>query len=214
MTAIKINTPRIGNVWYNEPFFGNLFNVETTLVESIDDLNKVDVLVFWGGEDITPTLYNERNVYSHSNPSSLHRDKFETLLYETALGSIPMIGICRGAQLLCALTGGKLWQHVDGHGHDHLVSTKNGEMIKVTSTHHQMMRPGYGTDMLGWSTTNLSATKKNAGGEYRDNNFEAEICFNNDATALMIQGHPEYSNATPDFISLTKALTKKYIGVL
>lgn len=208
---IKNKSPIIGNLWHNETFFGDILRGENRMIESVDDLNDIDLLVFWGGEDISATLYGEKSVYSYGN--AIGRDKFETLIYQAALGAVPMLGICRGAQMLCAQTGGKLWQHVDNHGRDHGVTMKDGSTFMVTSTHHQMMRPGEGTEILGWSEKPLSPLKKNGYGAFNDDSPEPEFCFNADAQALMVQGHPEYAGAHLPFVREVRDSINKYLGV-
>jgi putative glutamine amidotransferase len=107
------------------------------------DLTTDDCLVVWGGSDISPTLYrrpvSSRTGASHK-PSM--RDAIEWAMMKRAkeLG-IPIIGICRGAQMLCALAGGWLIQDTTGHGSSHDVITNDKQIIKVSSLHHQMLYP-------------------------------------------------------------------------
>jgi gamma-glutamyl-gamma-aminobutyrate hydrolase PuuD len=56
---------------------------------------------------------------------------------------IPIVGVCRGAQMLCAHAGGFLIQDVRGHatGHPHTATTDEGIEIVVNSYHHQMLYP-------------------------------------------------------------------------
>lgn len=107
------------------------------------DLDKDSCLVVWGGADISPTLYR-RPVSSrtHASEKLSSRDELEWALMKRAeqLG-IPILGICRGAQMLCALAGGWLLQDVTGHTQSHLVETNDGQILKVSSLHHQMLYP-------------------------------------------------------------------------
>jgi carbamoylphosphate synthase small subunit len=64
---------------------------------------------------------------------------------------IPVLGICRGAQLLCAAAGGYLIQHVENHGGTHMVITIDGDEVPTNSCHHQMMYPfDVEHEMLMW----------------------------------------------------------------
>jgi len=67
-------------------------------------------VLFEGGADIDPARYGETNLYSSW---SIHRDRHEFPLYQAAreLG-IPMLGICRGHQLMCVAAGGTLYQDI------------------------------------------------------------------------------------------------------
>jgi gamma-glutamyl-gamma-aminobutyrate hydrolase PuuD len=102
----------------------------------------VAIVVFTGGEDINPSIYGENT----DRPLSA-RDLEEIDIFKQALKyNIPFAGICRGAQLLCALAGGKLVQDVTGHHGDHNViatypDSVKSRIIKVTSDHHQMQYP-------------------------------------------------------------------------
>lgn len=66
-----------------------------------------DLVCFTGGEDVSPHLYGEENISSHTNEA---RDNFEIEVYEEFRGKVPMVGICRGGQLLNVLNGGKMIQ--------------------------------------------------------------------------------------------------------
>lgn len=106
------------------------------------DLREGDVLLVWGGEDISPALYNEPlNAYGDGDPNPSYRDHIEWSLMKMAVDlDIPIIGVCRGAQMLCALAGGSLWQDVSGHSGNHIVYTYDGKQLTTNSLHHQMMR--------------------------------------------------------------------------
>src|SRR5690606_33320823 len=102
-------------------------------------IQNVDLVCFTGGSDWSPHLYGEENTASYCNEA---RDNFEIEGYE-AVKDLPKVGICRGGQLFTFMNGGKLVQHIDGHGSaNHLVFDERiGETIEVLSCHHQMMDP-------------------------------------------------------------------------
>lgn len=107
------------------------------------DLKAGDILIVWGGADISPSLYNKpvsKKTYADDHPS--RRDAIEWGLMQRAKElKIPVIGVCRGAQMLCALAGGYLIQHVENHHSQHPVLTIDGEELITNSIHHQMMAP-------------------------------------------------------------------------
>ena len=108
-----------------------------------EDLKEGDTLIVWGGADISPSLYNKpkaKQTWADDRPS--RRDAIEWALMQRAkeLGC-EIIGVCRGAQMLCALAGGHLIQHVNGHGGNHKCITIDGTEIITNSIHHQMMYP-------------------------------------------------------------------------
>jgi putative glutamine amidotransferase len=73
------------------------------------DLDAVDGIIIGGGDDISPELYGGRlGVSARLDPA---RDAFERGLAEQALvRSMPVLGICRGAQMLSVAAGGSLDQ--------------------------------------------------------------------------------------------------------
>lgn len=109
--------------------------------ELADNIQEANLVQFTGGEDVTPSFYNQHPHPRTSN--NLLRDERERLYFLTAQkNNIPTAGICRGGQFLNVMCGGELWQHVDNHGREHIAKDmhRKKELI-VTSTHHQMMCP-------------------------------------------------------------------------
>jgi gamma-glutamyl-gamma-aminobutyrate hydrolase PuuD len=77
-----------------------------------ETLDAVDALVFSGGSDIDPELYGEQ---PHPETFGIHRerDQAEVGLLSAALErDMPVLGICRGIQVLNVARGGVLHQHL------------------------------------------------------------------------------------------------------
>lgn len=192
---------------YMEPWQG--------LFDRAQDIENADCLMFTGGEDIDPARYNKLpHMSCHFNP---RRDHYELACYKIARErDIPIIGICRGAQLLCALAGGELAQHVDGHGRGHTITTKDGEEMYMSSLHHQMMVPT-NTDhvMIAWSTEPRSwryLTTDEYGLEATlDVDKEPEIVYFKGIKGLAIQGHPEMMNPNQRAVQYCNDLAKEYL---
>jgi len=108
-----------------------------------DELSANDILLLHGGEDISPSLYNhEVHPYTGARSTLSKRDAVEWALLQRAIElEIPIVGICRGAQMLCAAAGGYLIQHVENHGGYHDVECIDGDIVETNSCHHQMMYP-------------------------------------------------------------------------
>ena len=71
---------------------------------------KLDVLVMTGGEDFDPAIYNEKRSPKLGTVNS-PRDDFDIRLLNAARRRrLPVVGICRGCQLLNIAFGGSLWQ--------------------------------------------------------------------------------------------------------
>jgi putative glutamine amidotransferase len=124
-------------------------------------LDRLDGLVVTGGVDIAPGLYG---AVSHPTVSAVNpeRDRFETTILREALArDLPVLGICRGIQLLNVVRGGTLIQDIPseigseiphdppGHARDavaHDVEIVTGTLLAdllgagkgaVNSFHHQ-----------------------------------------------------------------------------
>jgi putative glutamine amidotransferase len=130
--------------------------------EGIDEtLDAVDAIIFSGGSDLDPATYGEE---AHPETFGVHpeRDAAELALLTRALErDMPVLGICRGIQVLNVARGGDLNQHVpdivgnDRHKHnppgvfsDHDVKIEAGTKLAsvfggetdVKSHHHQGIR--------------------------------------------------------------------------
>mgnify|MGYP001611761046 CR=1 FL=1 len=100
------------------------------------------ILLIWGGSDIHPSLYDRENQGSIVGINKSERDIIEWDLLQAAINKrLMIIGICRGAQMLCAAAGGILIQDALGHGYSHMMTTKENEHIQTSSLHHQLMYP-------------------------------------------------------------------------
>lgn len=159
-----------------------------------------EILVFNGGADIATEIYGELPIYRGIPALKTNRDKYEVSLYDDFVGQKFFLGICRGGQLLNCLNGGKLWQHVTDHQRDHqMIDLRTGEQIKVTSTHHQMMRPHRElAEIIG--VANISGSREAEVDAKVYKNLPKDIKMGEDievvwypnTRSLCIQGHPEY----------------------
>lgn len=171
-------------------------------------LGEVDLVCFTGGADVDPLLYD-----THKHPTTFpntERDEHCLELFDSATNlGIPMLGICRGSQFLCVANGGKLWQDVDMHTQSHMALSTDGEVLAVTSTHHQEMRPVGGRILMIANTGNYRSTVSDDGTQRTVPAVTPTIesVYWEDTNSLSIQGHPEFNNASPQF----KEWTRKHI---
>jgi GMP synthase-like glutamine amidotransferase len=141
---------------YREPVEG-LGDVTTKSAEFIANPHEFKLILFTGGEDVTPILYGDTSPRGICYCSE-ERDRFEISIYEKARNhNIKMTGICRGVQFLNVMAGGRMMHNVTNHaGANHLMKTAMGQEILVNSYHHQMILPPTGAKVIGWSAENLS----------------------------------------------------------
>jgi putative glutamine amidotransferase len=129
-----------------------------------DYVRAIDGLVLQGGADVSPQSYGEDAMRPEWRGDRI-RDLYELdLIWECIIQGKPVLGICRGCQLLNVAFGGSLWQdiatqvkgsvpHVDGEAYDqhlHAVRFERGSILerlyplqaapRVTSIHHQAVK--------------------------------------------------------------------------
>ena len=76
---------------------------------------RLDGLVIAGGPDVEPARYGAEP-HPRTGPPARARDAWELALIDAALAArVPLLGICRGMQLLNVALGGTLVQHIEGH---------------------------------------------------------------------------------------------------
>jgi anthranilate/para-aminobenzoate synthase component II len=187
--------------------------------EDIRDGIPMDALVIWGGEDISPSIYGDKvSSYTSADEELSDRDRLEVMAVSEAMArGIPVIGVCRGAQLVCAMSGGRLIQHVNNHGRSHKITTFDGHNVVTSSVHHQMMYP-FDVEhvMIGWSTERRSDVYI-IGSDMNDEKMfgqvEPEIVWFPKTKCLAIQGHPEFHGdpETDPFVQYCMAKVRQFI---
>lgn len=164
------------------------------------ELTTDGVLILWGGEDISPALYNQDVVHARAPAVPSKRDIVEKNLFTKAVEmGIPIIGVCRGAQLACALSGGTLFQHIqDGHHGPHLVETYDGEFLPTSSCHHQALNlENVEHELLAWDKDRITTA-------FTDVDVKRvvipEVAVLNKTKTFAIQGHPEWLDPKHKFV--------------
>ena len=168
------------------------------------DYDDAEVVVFIGGEDINPALYDEqphRTTYFTDV-----RDHTEKEFYKKCIadGKV-MFGICRGAQFLHAMNGGKLWQNVNNHtGGDHAIYDIDADCyVEATSIHHQMLRMSENIDVVAICGEQIATSFEDGTGKRvfvnkndpEQHELEIEAGAYKDTQCFFVQGHPEIGSA-------------------
>lgn len=154
-----------------------------------------DLVCFTGGEDVDPALYDE--VLHPFSSISKERDKRDMDVFNLVDEDVPLVGICRGGQFLNVMCGGKLYQHVNGHatGRPHKAYTDDGREVMVTSTHHQMMIPAVGGEVLAWAKESTLVETADFQTVREERDKDIEVVLYRDAGCLCFQPHPEFPNS-------------------
>ena len=129
-------------------------------------LSSVDALILSGGEDVDPARYGEEVLFDNVEVNSA-RDTSDFLLAAEALRrGLPVLGICRGEQLLNVVLGGSLYQDLPSQvGEDHRQSEPDGvptHMIYIEAG--SRLQEILGADSLMVNTFHHQAVKDPAPG--------------------------------------------------
>ncbi len=90
-----------------------------TIKDATSILSGLDGLIITGGADINPSRYGQERGPHTAEPEDLRDSLEDSLLSAAREMGMPILGICRGAQMLNVHLGGTLHQHLpDVVGHD------------------------------------------------------------------------------------------------
>jgi acyl-CoA reductase-like NAD-dependent aldehyde dehydrogenase/GMP synthase-like glutamine amidotransferase len=170
---------------------------------NVEDIYQCDGFILTGGIDTHPSFYNGTTAYNNS-PSTfqIERDYFEEKIYRySQLHQLPILGICRGMQLINVLEGGKLIQDLDNGNErhrkeesdkQHTIVTKKSSLLyqisgsqtgHVNSAHHQAIDPDAIGNNLIVNAYDDDDEKIIEGLEFKDKKGKAFM--------LCVQWHPE-----------------------
>ncbi|HWP81765.1 MAG TPA: gamma-glutamyl-gamma-aminobutyrate hydrolase family protein [Bacteroidota bacterium] len=127
-------------------------------LENADEVAKIDGLILTGGGDVHPKFYERPEAIPLTTEVNELRDAFECDVIERALEeAIPILGICRGMQIMNVFLGGTLVPDLvtagfldhatnDGIENRHAITPVSGSLLEaivgleeqtVNSVHHQ-----------------------------------------------------------------------------
>ncbi|MDX1460143.1 MAG: gamma-glutamyl-gamma-aminobutyrate hydrolase family protein [Xanthomonadales bacterium] len=172
----------------------------------------LDALVIGGGSDIGPEHYGGEIIAQVKTDQA--RDRLEMEWIRRALDEdIPLLGICRGAQLINVVLGGTLHQDIRGlrrytYNRPGLLPTKQVKVnpgsllarvcgktrLRVNSLHHQAVRrPGEGLAVVARDLDDITQAIESDGGR----------------AILGVQWHPEYLAYLPAQLALFRWLLRR-----
>ncbi|GAA2499605.1 gamma-glutamyl-gamma-aminobutyrate hydrolase family protein [Terrabacter carboxydivorans] len=180
---------------------------------ALEIVERLDAVVLAGGVDVAPELYADER-HASVQASRPDRDSTELAIARaSAEADLPILGICRGMQVMAVAAGGMLEQHVPdrvGH-HEHspapatygnhpvrtvagtLLADILGEQVDVPSYHHQsvLRHPGYVAS--AWADDGTLEAMEDPGASFR----------------LAVQWHPEVGTDPRLFHALVEAADRR-----
>lgn len=159
--------------------------------------DRVDAVVIVGGEDIAPRFYGASGGYPNE---SLHRETADAaqlaLVHRTIERGLPLLGICRGLQIVNVALGGTLIQDLGDSEH-----VRRGVPIpQVLTTHPVLLEPGSRVeDLLGGPVVSVRSAHHQAVGVLGDGlritgrapDGHVEAIEHDEAPIVAVQWHPE-----------------------
>ena len=182
-------------------------------VRSPATTQRLDALVISRGDDVDPALYGESTARTDYDRA---RDALEIRYIKTALAAgLPLLGICRGMQLINIVRGGTLYLDINPerrhtsrrpillprktvmlNPHTRLQDLLQGPQVRVNSLHHQAVR------MLG---RGLNPTA-------RDRDDFVQAIESRREAVLGVQWHPEYLLYVPRQLRLFRWLVEEALA--
>jgi anthranilate/para-aminobenzoate synthase component II len=211
--------------WICNDDFYNKFTIDET-----SNIENANIVLLAGGSDISPDLYQE-NKHIKTSCSNISRDLEELVTINYAIkNNIPIIGICRGAQLLCVVAGGKIVQNMhhefyhDIYWYNFTEKKMSGNAsMHVNSMHHQLQYP-YSISQEDYEIlayTHQIKTTEDI--DIGDNSIisksliikkgEPEIVWYKKIKGLAIQYHPEALNDDLSLLYTKKCLLNKILSL-
>lgn len=187
---------------------------EQSTTETLVATREADMIVLMGGEDVAPALYTDNERYPGSGQHESRADRAQIAVVLEALQQrTPLLGICRGIQLINVALGGTLIQHLAAENHrsrnpsaDAFVPTRlsldpDADLSldvdpsqAVLCTHHQSV------DQLGKGLR--VAARASDGG--------IEAVIHDSAPVTAVQWHPEHPRtASTQLFALLRRLERQ-----
>ncbi|HEY4024047.1 MAG TPA: gamma-glutamyl-gamma-aminobutyrate hydrolase family protein [Pseudonocardiaceae bacterium] len=231
--------PVIGIAGYSEPARWDIWNTRATLIQQsyVDGIAKhgarvvvlppdtvdadvvdlLDGLVLPSGADIDPAHYGHKPHPEAETPRP-DRDIGELLLLRAALSrDIPVLGVCRGLQLLAIVAGGSVHQHLpDVLGHsrhmpadgvlgEHEVVFTEGSLAAAIHGHRAVVNSHHHQGVADAGPLTVSARA--------DDGLIEAIEDPTKRFVLGVQWHPEVAGGEDLFAAFVAACTPATISV-
>ena len=190
------------------------FQTLSSHLGNVDAVSNIDGLLLTGGGDVDPDLYGSSELRSQAKDVDRNRDDFELEVIRRALeADLPILGICRGLQMVNVALGGSLHIDLKSNGFNehspsahavlkHSIAIEPNSLLsglagglqqEVNSYHHQAV------EQLGKGLASSAQSP--------DGVIEAAEWMHKEGMSflLLVQWHPERSNGVHDEFSTNLA---------
>ncbi|MBQ9832371.1 MAG: gamma-glutamyl-gamma-aminobutyrate hydrolase family protein [Clostridia bacterium] len=179
-----------------------------------NDVSVLDGIVFSGGGDLSPAFagYENSEILDDVNEG---RDEFESRLFVQANeAGIPILGICRGHQLVNVMLGGTLHRDINeaGYNERHMLLKERGSHTVYTEP-NTVARQVLGNKKEIWSSHHQAVNTVGKGVRVTARSEEGivEAIEHENGRILGLQTHPERMDISEPFEWLVKK-AKEYMG--
>jgi len=109
----------------------NVIILDAYTIKNIDSiLTLADGIILTGGEDVNPLEYNDPDNIQLCEKINFYRDTLERKLFNFALNKkLPLIGVCRGMQMMNVANGGSLYGDIPTEIGTKVIHRDNGETM-------------------------------------------------------------------------------------
>lgn len=179
----------------------------------------VDGVVINGGTDVAPERYGAVRLPT-TDPPDARRDAFELGLARAAIArEIPVLGVCRGMQLLNVALGGTLVQELSTRTDvDHYVRDPCDRAVhEVALAPGSLVARAYGRTRLGVNTVHHEAVDRLGAGlrvTARADDGTVEAIEHERGRVVGVQWHPEFMGgaAADEQVALFRAFFGELLG--
>lgn len=180
---------------------------------AFQQLDLVDGLILSGGHDVDPHLYGEE-IDQKSGETWPDRDAFDMALLKRAEETgKPVLGICRGAQIINVAHGGSMWQDLSlrpGHTLKHMQATrpdvgthvvkiKSGTTLEKIMGESSLMTNSFHHQLIKEVAPDLTESASASDGV-------TEALESTDGKVIAVQWHPEemHTNPAPEAVIMNR----------
>ena len=185
-------------------------------------MKNLDGLVLQGGTDISPETYKESGIENNRWPGDKYRDEVELRILDIAFElKLPVLGICRGFQLINVYLDGSLYQDLETQIAPE-IEHRNAE--KYDKIHHpvliekeSLLSALYNQDSIEVNTVHHQGIKDLGKGLIKEalcpeeKIIEAFILNSADHFVYGVQWHPEFFHTIKDKLNSHDPLTNFFV---